>query len=59
MILSLLDCLNEQIPEDEVDADRIAYTEDNLYDIIADAIGLLQIKTPEPIPFKLNGKIKR
>ncbi len=50
---------NQQIPEVEVDAERIAYTEDNLYDIIADAIGLFQIKTPEPIPFKPNSKIKR
>lgn len=50
---------DRQIPDDEVDANRITYTEDNLYDIVADAIGFLHIKAGGPIPFQKDGKISR
>lgn len=47
------------IPEDEVDMDKIAYTNDNLYDIICDKIGQLQKENSEPIPYEKNNAIKR
>lgn len=50
---------NGEISEHDVDINMIAYTKDNLYDIVADAIGFLQIKTNEPIPYKCNEMIKR
>lgn len=37
----------------------LAYTKDNIYDIVADAIGFLQMKIKEPIPYKYNEMIKR
>jgi len=48
-----------EIADDKVDMDRVAYVSDNLYDIVADAIGLLQKEHPEPIPYTHNDKIKR
>lgn len=48
-----------KIPDDKVVVDMIAYTYDNLYNIVSDAIGLLQTKNPEPIPYIMNDKIKR
>lgn len=50
---------NGQIPEVEVNMDKVAYTGDNLYDIVADAIGLLQSRIPTPIPYEKNDNIKR
>ena len=50
---------NGQIPDKELDVDKIAYVDDNLYDIVADAIGKLQNKHPAPIPFEKNNEIKR
>lgn len=47
------------IPENEVDMDKIAYTNDNLYDIICDKIGQLQKENSEPIPYEKNNAIKR
>lgn len=47
------------IPENEVDMDKIAYTNDNLYDIICDKIGQLQKENNEPIPYEKNNAIKR
>ena len=47
------------IPENEVDIDKIAYTNDNLYDIICDKIGQLQKENSEPIPYEKNNAIKR
>lgn len=43
---------NGNILDDELDIEKIAYTKDNLYDIIADAIGMLQAKNNTPIPYK-------
>lgn len=50
---------NGEIPEHDVDVNMLAYTEDNLYDLVADAIGFLQMKINEPIPYKCNEMIKR
>lgn len=50
---------NGEFPEHDVDVNMLAYTEDNLYDIVADAIGFLQMKINEPIPYKYNEMIKR
>mgnify|MGYP004596200053 FL=1 len=47
------------IPENEVDIDKIAYTNDNLYDIICDKIGQLQKENSKPIPYEKNNAIKR
>lgn len=47
------------IPADELNVDMIAYTEDNLYDIVADAIGFFHVKTGEPLPYQHNGRIRR
>ena len=53
-------CLQDgQIPDSEVDVKKIAYVEDNLYDIVADAIGQLQSKHAAPIPFEKNEDIAR
>lgn len=48
-----------EIPDQDVDPDRIAYTNDNLYNIICDKIGQLQKENPEPIPYEKNSNIKR
>lgn len=48
-----------QILDDDVDMNRIAYTKDNLYDIVSDAIGYFQLKITEPIPFNKNDAIRR
>ena len=50
---------DEEISDDEFDVMKIAYTDDNLYDILADAVGFWQFKNPEPVPFKPNDNIKR
>ena len=50
---------NGQISDNELDVEKIAYVYDNLYDIVADAIGRLQNKHPAPIPFEKNNEIKR
>lgn len=50
---------DEKISDDEFDVMKIAYTDDNLYDILADAVGFWQFKNPEPVPFKPNDNIKR
>lgn len=47
------------IPENEVDIDKIAYTDNNLYDIICDKIGQLQKEHNFPIPYVQNDTIKR
>lgn len=52
-------CYNGELEKDSIDINRIAYTNDNLYDIIADKIGKLQKNNPEPIPYSLNKNIKR
>ena len=48
-----------QIPDNEFDVEKIAYVKDNLYDIVADAIGQLQSKHAAPIPFEKNEDIAR
>ncbi|MFQ8922891.1 MAG: hypothetical protein ACLR60_13430 [Clostridium paraputrificum] len=48
-----------EILEHDVDVNRLAYIGDNLYDIVADAIGFLQMKINKPIPYKYNEMIKR
>ena len=50
---------NEEIPESDVDMDKVAYVEDNLYDIICDKIGRLHKETGEPIPYEKNNNIMR
>lgn len=46
-----------QINDNDVDVNKIAYTKDNLYDIVADAIGQFYSKFPSPIPYEKNKKI--
>ena len=48
-----------EIPYDEIDMCKIAYTEDDLYDRICDKIAWLHIKNPEPMPYKKNEDIGR
>lgn len=43
----------------DVIVNSIAYTKDNLYDIVADAIGKLQNVHPDPIPCDINYGIRR
>ena len=50
---------NGQISDTELDVEKIAYVYDNLYDIVADAIGELQLRHPDPIPFEKNSEIRR
>lgn len=45
--------------ERQLIVDKIAYVKDNLYDRIADAIGVLQLKFPDPIPYERNETIHR
>lgn len=40
---------NGEISDNDVDPDKLAYTDDNIYDIICDFIGKLQKQHPEPI----------
>ncbi len=47
------------IPENEVVIDKIAYTDNNLYDIICDKIGQLQKEHSTLIPYEKNNTIKR
>lgn len=47
------------IPEDALNPNKLAYTEDTLYDIICDKIGKLQREHPEPIPYEKNNTIHR
>ena len=41
-----------KIPENNVNIEKIAYVNDNLYDIICDKIGQLQKENDKPIPYK-------
>lgn len=43
-----------EIPDDAVQPELIAYLDDNLYDIIADAVGQFYLTHPEPIPHEHN-----
>lgn len=45
--------------DEDVDVNRLAYVEDNLYDIICDKIGQFQKENPSPILLKRNYDIKR
>lgn len=38
---------------------KISYTKDNLYDILADLVGKLQSVHPDPIPCEINYSIQR
>lgn len=44
---------------EDAEVNSIAYTKDNLYDIIADAVGKLQNVHPDPIPNDINYGICR
>ncbi len=48
-----------EISDKNIDISKIAYTDDNLYDIIADKIGKLQREFPQPIPYHADKNIKR
>lgn len=50
---------SSKCPDENVDIEKLAYTEDNLYDIICDKIGRLQKENPQPIPYRANDRIKR
>lgn len=51
--------ISGKISEESVDPNKIAYTEDNIYDIICDKIGRLQKENSEPIPYEKNNNIRR
>lgn len=48
-----------EIPQDEIDMNRIAYVEDDLYDIICDKIARLHVENPEPMSYEKNKAICR
>lgn len=48
-----------KILENNVDIERIAYVNDNLYDIICDKIGQLHKENIKPIQYEKNENIKR
>ena len=48
-----------EITANDLDPDRLAYTADNLYDIICDKIGKLQREYPEPMPYEHSVEITR
>lgn len=48
-----------KISENNVDIERIAYVNDNLYDIICDKIGQLHKENINPIQYEKNNNIKR
>ena len=48
-----------KIPEKKVEIEKIAYVADNLYDILADGVGKIQKKHPEPIPNEILPNLKR
>ena len=50
---------SNKISDNDVLPEKLAYTKDNLYDIICDFIGRLQNKHPEPIKYSINNSIKR
>lgn len=43
-----------KICDEKLNVDKLAYIGDNLYDIVADTIGLLQNKYDKPIPYSYN-----
>lgn len=47
-----------KISDDDVIVEKLAYTNDNLYDIICDYIGKLQKSHPNPLHYKKNKSIK-
>ena len=48
-----------KISDNDVLPEKLAYTKDNLYDIICDFIGELQSVHPEPLRYEKNKLIKR
>lgn len=48
-----------EIPENNIDIGKIAYVNDNLYDIICDKIGRLHKESGKPIPYEKNDNMKR
>lgn len=50
---------NGEIPYEDVDMNKIAYIEDDLYDIICDKIARLHMQSPQPIPYEKNEEIDR
>lgn len=48
-----------KISKNDIDINKLAYTKDNLYNIIADKIGQLQKENSKPIPYKKNDNLKR
>lgn len=51
---------NDDLPDDyPVDLDRIAYIDDNLYDIIADAVGRMHYEYKREIPYTINPDMYR
>lgn len=48
-----------KIPDNDVDIEKIAYVDDNLYNIVCDRIGQLHKENRKPIPYEKNSIIKR
>lgn len=43
-----------EISNEEFDISKMAYVEDNLYDMLADMVAIVQIKHKKPIPYEKN-----
>lgn len=51
---------NDNLPDDYiVEIDKLAYTDDNLYDIIADAIGRMHFEIGKEIPYTIDPDMYR
>lgn len=48
-----------EIPYDDIDMYKIAYIEDDLYDIICDKIARLHMENRKPLPYEKNESIYR
>lgn len=48
-----------EISQDDVEMEKLAYVDHNLYDMICDKIGILQKENAEPIDYHINNDIKR
>lgn len=48
-----------EISENDVDMEKLAYVDDNLYNMICDKIGQLHKENNQPIPYEKNDKLIR
>lgn len=48
-----------EIPDSDFQVEKIAYVDDDLYDVISDKIGQMQRENSGPIPYKRNDNLRR